>query len=412
MHRRNALPAVDAALGDTPVVLLHGARQVGKTTLARQIAARRPRRAYATLDDGAELSAALADPEGFVRGLAGPVVLDEIQRAPELFRAIKASVDRDRAVGRFLLTGSANVMLLPRLSESLAGRIEIVTLWPFSQGEIEGHVERFIDQAFAAGRPDWAGAAPRSRPLLERVLRGGFPEPIERPDANRRNAWYAAYIDTTLRRDVRDLANIEGLSDLPRLLALLASRMGGLLNYSDLSRGLAIPQTTLKRYFTLLEATFLAMTVPAWSNNRGLRLTKSPKLLIADTGLAAHLVGADLRRLRDDGALRGAMLENFVAMELIKQRTWSKTKPEIHHFRTSSGQEVDIVLEDRAGRVVGIEVKSATTIGTDDFRGLRALREAAGTKFLRGIVLHDGSRTVQFDDRLLSAPIAALWGSV
>ena len=188
--------------------------------------------------------------------------------------------------------------------------------------------------------------------------------------------------------------------------------MGGLLNYSDLSRGLAIPQTTLKRYFTLLEATFLAMTVPAWSNNRRLRLTKSPKLLIADTGLAAHLVGADLRRLRDDRALRGAMLENFVAMELIKQRTWSKTKPEIHHFRTSSGQEVDIVLEDRAGRVVGIEVKSATTIGTDDFRGLRALREAAGTKFLRGIVLHDGSRTVQFDDRLLSAPIAALWGSV
>ena len=409
MLSRNILPAVKAALADTPVVLLHGARQVGKTTLVHAIANGRPRREYKTLDEGSELSAALADPEGFLRGLTSPMVLDEVQRAPELFRAIKAAVDRNRTAGRFLMTGSANIMLLPRLSESLAGRIEVITLWPFSQGEIEGTVESFIDKIFSASRLQWQAPKGKSRPLIERIVRGGFPEPMIRSDVARRRAWYSSYLETTLRRDVRDLANIDSLLELPRLLSLISHRTSGLLNFADLSRGIAIPQTTLKRYFTLLQASFLVVTLPAWATNRGSRQTKASKIFISDTGLASYLLGADSDTIRADGRIRGMLVENFVAMELIKQIGWSKTCPSAHHFRSASGHEVDFVLEDQAGRIVGIEVKSSKSVAADDFRGLRVLRDIAGKKFLRGIILHDGDATVHFDQTFVSAPISALW---
>ena len=409
MLPRRAQYQLAEALRDTPVVLLHGARQVGKTTLARSTASARSVRGYATLDDGPQLSAALADPGGFIDALPGPVVLDEVQRAPGLFRAIKASVDRDRSPGRFLLTGSANVMMLPTLSESLAGRIEVVPLWPLSQGEIEGTKERFIDRAFADLPPEFGAAPARSRPLLDRIVRGGFPEPCERTDARRRDAWFRAYADTTLRREVRELSGVEGLAELPRLIAVLAARACGLLNVADVARTLGMPQSTVRRYVALLEATFLAVMVPAWTTSRSARLAKSPKVLICDSGLACHLIGADLRRLADDGAARGAMLENFVAMELLKQREWSDSRPALHHFRTASGYEVDFVLEDRAGRVVGIEVKSAGSVSSEDFRGLRALRELAGRRFVRGIVLHGGRETVGFDPTLVATPISSLW---
>ncbi len=421
MLTRHLLETIEAALADTPAVLLQGARQVGKSTLAAALAGARPQRAYRTFDDGSELAAALASPDGYVRGFSGPVALDEIQRAPELFRAIKASVDRDRTAGRFLLTGSANVLLLPRLSESLAGRIEILTLWPLSQGEIDGVMETFVDRAFGAARPNWsvskarATKAARARnaspTLAQRIVRGGFPEPMTRATATRRASWYASYIDTNLRRDIRDLANIDGLREVPKLLALVASRVSGLLNLADLSRGLALPQTSLKRYFTLLEALFLVTTLPAWTTNRGLRLVKAPKVFLTDTGLASHLVGADAATLEADGRIRGMLLENFVVVEILKQLGWCKVRPTAHHFRSTSGVEVDIVLEDRAGRIVGIEVKSSATVNADDFRGLRMLREIAGKKFVRGIVLHDGESTVHFDEQFLSAPISALWSA-
>lgn len=409
MQPRRAQKQLEEALTDTPVVLLHGARQVGKTTLARAMSSGRHPRRYTTLDDSPELSAALTDPSGFVSACTSPVVLDEVQRAPALFRAIKASVDRDRSPGRFLLTGSANVMLLPALSESLAGRIEVVPLWPLSQGELEGTTERFIDRAFAERAPAWEVPKVRTRPLLERIVRGGFPEPSGRTDARRRDAWFRAYADSTLRREVRELSGVEGLAELPRLLAVLSARSCGLLNIADVSRSLGMPQSTVRRYIALLEATFLVVLLPAWTSSRSSRLAKSPKVVICDSGLACHLIGADLGRLERDGSARGAMLENFVAMELMKQRDWSSTRPSIHHFRTAAGHEVDLVLEDRAGRVVGVEVKAAGTVTSDDFRGLRALRDLAGRNFLRGIVLHDGSESVRFDPSLMSVPISALW---
>jgi hypothetical protein len=362
-----------------------------------------------TLDDSTVFASAISDPAGFIQGLDQPVTIDEVQRAPGLFTAIKAEVDRHRTPGRFLLTGSANVLMVPRLSESLAGRIELLTLWPLSQGEIEGRLETFIDSVFSTHLVSSVPAARPQASLIERIVRGGYPEPLTRTAANRRSAWYTSYLTTILQRDVRDLANIEGLSDFPRLLALIASRTSGLLNFADLSRSLSMPQSTLKRYFALLEATFLVVTVPAWSSNQGLRLSKAPKIMLADTGLACHVLGTDIQRLKGDGNARGALLENFVAMELLKQSGWSVIRPRLFHFRTATGQEVDLVLEDPAGRLVGIEVQSASAVHSSDFSGLRALQAVAGTRFVRGIVLYDGAQVVAFDKQLAAMPVSALW---
>jgi predicted AAA+ superfamily ATPase len=409
MLARNITPNLHAALADTPVVLVQGARQTGKTTLAKTLASQKSPRRYLTLDDPTILAAAVSDPVGFIKGFDQPVIIDEVQRAPDLFVAIKADVDRRRTAGRFLLTGSANVLFVPKLSESLAGRIELITLWPLSQGEIDGRSETFIDAVFQPRFSHPPSSKQNGQHLLERIVRGGYPEPLTRPTPQRRAAWYSSYLATILQRDVRDLANIDGLSDFPRLLALIASRTSGLLNFSDLSRSLSLPQSTLKRYFTLLEATFLVLTIPAWASNQGLRLTKAPKIMFADTGLACHVLGMDRARLQADGNAKGPLLENFVAMELVKQSGWGATRTRLFHYRTASGREVDLVLEDPTGRLVGIEVKSAAAVGNSDFSGLRALRESSGSKFLRGIVLYDGAEPIDFDKDLAAIPLSSLW---
>jgi predicted AAA+ superfamily ATPase len=364
-----------------------------------------------TLDDATVLAAARADAAGFLAGLEGPIVLDEVQRAPELFLAIKQEVDRDRVPGRFLLTGSANILLLPHLSQALVGRMEILTLWPLSQGEIQGQQEAFVDALFTnRPLPRVQGPTGRSE-LWGRVLRGGYPEALGRTQQARRRAWYSAYLTTLLQRDVRDLANIEGLTEMPRLLGLLATGAGGLLNFAALSRASGIAQTTLKRYLTLLEMTFLIQYLPAWSGNLRKRLVKSPKVYLNDTGLLLHLVGADLARLRQDTNLAGPVLENFVMMELTKQAGWSTRPVQLFHFRTQAGQDVDIVFEDAAGRCVGLEVKSAATLSERDFKGLRAMKEALGKRFLRGVVLYTGRDTVPFGRDLYATPIDALWSA-
>lgn len=391
------------------MVLLHGARQTGKSTLAQWLASKQRPSRYLTLDDAGVLAAAQGDPGGFIAALKEPVVIDEIQRAPGLFMAIKAAVDRDRQLGRFLLTGSADVMLLPRLSESLAGRMEILTLWPLSQGEIDGIKESFLDAVFGNELPtkikirqDWSG-------LLARMLRGGYPVVQGRLTENRQKAWFSSYVSAILQRDVRELASIEGLTLLPRLLSLLAARSTSLLNVSELSRSVAIPQTTLKRYMALLEMTFLIQTLTAWSSNLSKRLVKAPKLILNDTGLMAYLLGLSRERLVTEGTLAGPLLENFVVMELRKQAAWSRTRPQVFHFRTLTGQEVDIVLEDAAGKLVGIEVKASGTVDGKDFRGLRALAELTGKRFQNGVVLYTGSECIPFGPRLHAMPLSSLW---
>lgn len=409
MFRRNISRPLLQSLKDSPVVLLHGARQTGKSTLAQWVAAGpRPAR-YLTLDDVVVLSAARTDPAGFVADLEGPVVVDEVQRAPDLLLAIKERVDRDRRPGRFLLTGSANILLAPQLSEYLTGRMEILTLWPLSQGEIEGVQEGFVDTLFRERLASLDAAPDGASDVIKRVVRGGYPEAIRRLTTVRRRAWFGGYITTILQREVRDLAQIERLEEMPRLLGLLAARTGSLLNFSELSRTSGLPQTTLKRYLSLLETAFLVQLLPAWAANLSKRLVKSPKVMLSDTGLVAHLLGLDARRLAADKALLGHLLENFVAMELLKQTAWSRLQPRLFHFRTETGQEVDIVLEDAGGRIVGLEVKAGATIGGEDFKGLRALADATGSRFRRGVALYMGRTTVAFGSNLHAVPLSNLW---
>jgi hypothetical protein len=410
MIQRHIEPLLLAGLADSPVVLLVGARQTGKSTLIQSPIFQRAKRRFITFDDANNLASAKADPAGFLNAYPEPLTLDEIQRVPELFLAIKASVDRNRAPGRFLLSGSANVLFLPRVADSLAGRMDVITLWPFSQGEIEGVREGFIDAVFS---PKLPALKPREkwdepREVRRRAISGGFPEIIARADAGRRNAWYGSYLTTILQRDVRDLSHIEDLTVMPRLLSILAARTGTLFNAAEISRGSGIVQTTLKRYLSLLQTLFLFQELPAWSINVGKRYVKMPKAFLSDTGMAAHLLHLTDERLREEPALWGALLENFAGMELRKQAAWSKEHPQLFHWRTHGQQEVDLLLE-AGGRLVGIEVKAGTTVTADDFKGLRALAVDAGKRWVRGIVLYCGSELLPFGDKLVAMPVSALW---
>jgi uncharacterized protein len=409
MKRRNLTSQILAALNDTPVVYLQGPRQTGKSTLAQALGGGEYDADYFTLDEAATLAAARGDPDGFIAGLPERVILDEVQRAPDLFRAIKRSVDTNRKPGRFLLTGSAQALVLPRVAESLAGRMEVLTLWPFSPGEMAGRKEGFVDACFAREFKPGAFRETGWPSLAERIATGGYPEVVARTDVARRQAWFGSYITTILERDVRDLANVAGLRDLPRLLRLAASRAMGLLNFADLSRDAAMPQTTLQRYWALFEATFLIRTLPPWHANLGLRLVKTAKVLVADTGLLCHLLGLDAARLRADDLMTGAALECFVAGELTKQIAWSETRPGLFHYRTHTQQEVDFVLEDARGRLVGIEVKKTASPNASDFKGLRHLADQTGKHFLRGILLYTGSASVTFKANLHAVPVSSLW---
>lgn len=396
---------LEAALADTPVVMLTGPRQAGKSTLVQALAKEHAESTYRTLDDALTLIAAREDPVGFVSGRGDPLVIDEVQRAPDLLREIKASVDRDRRPGRFVLTGSADVLSLPQVSESLAGRMQVIRLWPLSQGEIEGRREGFLD-VLLAGEPSAVGP---NRPalskdvLLDRIAGGGFPEALTRKGA-RRERWFESYLDTVLQREVRDISNIAGLAELPRLMLLLAARGAGLLNVAGVGRDLGIPQSTLKRHLALLEATFLIKLVPAWYRNLGQRLVKAPKLALVDSGLMSHLLGGAAERHV------GPLLENFVLMELLKQASYSESRPSLLHYRTAAGVEVDALLELRGGRVAGIEVKAAATVTPADLRGLRTLAAKLGEDFAAGVVLHTGRERVRLDERIWALPVGALWG--
>jgi len=408
VYERHLTPHLLAALADRPVVVLHGARQVGKSWLTQRIAAGPHPAEYLTLDDPAVLTAATSDPAGFVQTLRGNVVVDEVQRAPQLFVAIKASVDRNRQAGRFLLTGSANIWLVPRLSESLAGRMEILTLWPLSQGEVEEAPEGFIDLAFSDDSMPVKRTPVDRDDIIHRTLTGGYPEALPL-SGSRRARWFASYITAILQRDVRELAQrIERLSELPRLLTVLAGRTATLLNAAELSRTSGIPERTLLRYLTLLEATFLISRVPAWTANLRKRLLKTAKVVMVDTGLAAYLQNVDARRLKAEPTLLGPLLETFVITELLKQQAWSRTQPEVGHFRTAHGEEVDVVLDAR-GRLVGIEVKATASVSPNDFRGLRAMAAATGRRFHRGILFYLGDTAVPIGPQLYALPLPALW---
>jgi predicted AAA+ superfamily ATPase len=404
--QRHLMPELREALRDTPVTMIVGPRQSGKSTLAQALVDELGDARYLTLDRGVTLAAAREDPTAFVAGAVGALVIDEVQRAPELLLAIKASVDSDRRPGRFVLTGSADVLALPRVAETLAGRMEVLRLWPLSQGEIEGHREGFLD-ALLAGEPErLAGSLPQlgQDDLLDRIAAGGFPEALARSGV-RRSRWFDAYLDTMLQREVLDLANVAGSTELPRLMQLLAGRATGLLNYAGLARDLGMPQTTLKRYVALLETAFLVRTVPAWFRNLGKRLVKSPKLVLSDSGLLAHLLGGG----RGIERSFGAALENFVLMEIVKQASVNADRPGVFHYRTAEGAEVDAVIEPHGGPICAVEVKAAATLTKRDTRGLRALEADLADEFGAGVILHTGEEAVRLSPKIWALPLSALW---
>ena len=407
LYPRFAESRVAEALADTPVVLIHGPRQCGKTTLAQAVGEAR-NYAYFNLDDEVLLSAATADPAGFVDDLPQRVILGEVQRAPRIFTSLKSAVDRRRAPGRFLLTGSANVLLVPTLADSLAGRMGIIRLHPLAQCELAGREPGFIDRLFAGDfKPRKVERLGRT--LADVIVAGGYPEALARTTPRRRQAWYRDYIEALVQRDVRNLARIASLEALPRLLALAASQTARLINVSDLASPFQLSRPTIRDYVTLLGRVFLLEELPPWHSNRLSRLVKTPKLHLGDTGVACALLGLDADALRADRGVLGQLLETFVFQELRRQASWNEDDFRFNHFRDKDGAEVDIVLERGGAQVAGVEVKASATVTAADFRGLRKLKEAAGKRFVAGIVLYDGETSARFGDGLYAVSTRTLW---
>jgi uncharacterized protein len=405
MFTRFADRQVREAMSDTRIVMISGPRQAGKTTLARQISS--PTMPFRTLDDTTTRDAALTDPAGFLHGM-DRAVIDEAQRAPDLLLAIKAIVDADPRPGRFLLTGSANLMTLPRVADSLAGRMEIVRLLPLAQSEIKGDAPAFLKQAFE-GKPPAVRMPMVGDDLIAAVLAGGYPEALTRRSWARRQRWHMDYIDAIVQRDVRDVAQIEQIQLMPRLLRVLAQYSGQLINYSALGGPLGMNHVTTQKYTGIFESLFLIRTLQPWYSNTLKRLTKSPKLHFLDSGLLAALRDVSPDRLRRDRSPFGAILETFVLTELLKLASWEDGRFEFSHFRDKERHEVDIVIENQRGQVVGIEVKASATVTSSDFRGMRRLAQSCGERFVLGLVLYDSDQAVPFGDRMFAHPISALW---
>ena len=402
---RMLAPRVREALADTPVVLIHGPRQSGKTTLARLVGESRGYR-YLSFDDDPVRDAALRDPVGFVADLPERAILDEVQRVPQLFTALKAAVDRRRVAGRFILTGSANVLLIPALADSLAGRLGI--LHPLSQCELARKPAHFLD-ALLAGHFRTRLTERLGTQLAERIVAGGYPAALARRTPARRSTWYRDLVETQIQRDVRDLSRIRSFDALPRLLTLAASHTARLLNVSDLAGPFQLTRQTIHDHVTLLERVFLLERLLPWHRNQLSRLVKTPKLHMSDTGVACALLGVDGPTLHRERMLFGPMLETFVLQELRRQASGRDEPLTFFHYRDRDDFEVDIVIERGAGTVVGVEVKAAATVTETDFRGLRKLKDAAGSAFAQGVVLYDGAASIPFGDRLHAVPLRALW---
>ena len=387
-------------------MMVNGPRQCGKTTLVREFASRN--RTYITLDDDTVLESVRNDPSGFVRGLDMAIV-DEVQRAPELLRAIKKSVDADRRPGRFLLTGSANVLALPQVSESLAGRMEIITLFPLGRSEILGKPPTFLENALA-GKIAKPIEIIIGDDLVDAVLVGGYPEMLRRKNQKRRRAWARAYVKAIVERDIRDIADLDKLAQMPRLLQVLAHYSSQLTNFSQLGGQIGLDDKTTRKYVAILEQLFLVHRVEPWFRNQLKRLVKTPKLHFIDSGLLAVTVGATEERIAKDRSILGPLLETYLFSEVMKQASWLDETCTLHYYRDKDQDEVDIVVESENGAIVGLEIKATATVNADDFRGLRKLSEASRRNFKLGLVLYDSENTIPFGDNMFAAPISCIWG--
>lgn len=424
LHRRFIEPRLVEALEDSPAVLIQGPRQCGKTTLVQMVCAPEhlpgsvaqiPRvenrgYGYISFDDDVVRSAAEIDPMGFIAELPERVVLDEIQRVPGLFTGLKLELDRRRTPGRFVLTGSTNVLAVPNVQESLAGRLEMVSLYPMAQSELhvgQPDARGFIDRLFNDGFPI-RQTTRLGKDLIDRIIAGGYPPALARPTERRRSNWYRNFIEAQVQRDVSDVSRIRGIALLPRLLQLVATQTAQLFNVSSLSAPFELSRTTIGDYVELLKRVYLLEVLPPWYSNLGKRLIKTPKIHIGDTGLAASLLRVTETALRADRSMIGALLETFVFQELRRQASWHDDPIEFFHYRDKDQVEVDVVMES-SGSVAGVEVKAASTVTNSDFRGLRKLNQVCGTRFVGGVVLYDGETSVPFGERLYAVPVRFLW---
>ncbi len=406
IYPRHLEQRLDEAIADTPAVLIAGPRQAGKTTLARRMANDGMR--YLTLDDELTLLSAQGDPAGMIRSL-DRAVIDEIQRAPQLLLAIKRSIDEDRRPGRFLLTGSANLMTLPAVADSLAGRMETLKLLPLSQSELHGGTANWLDAVFDGGIPQVSKVLVGPA-LVDSVLKGGYPEVLTCADPRRQRVWARQYLDAIVQRDVRDVGGIEKLDVLPRFLRYLAEVVGQPCNYTQLGGQTGLDGKTAARYLGVFEQLYLLQRGEVWAKNRLKRVSKMPKLQFIDSGLLATLVDLSRAEVERNRKRFGGVLEAFVFSELLKHGTTSDDDHRLFYYRDPDGFEVDVVVENAAGYVVGVEVKASATVTAQDLRGLRKLSAVAGDRFKMGVILYDGTETLPLGHGIWAAPISTLWG--
>ena len=405
LYSRHAEGQLREALSDSPVVLLQGPRQCGKSTLAQALAQDLAYE-YISFDDNDSYTLAQHDPVAFIRALSKPVVLDEVQRVPNLFLPIKRAVDTNRQPGRFLLTGSARVLQMSQIKDSLAGRMDVISLHPLSQNELEGRVPSFLDHLFQAQFQ--YQSLKKESTIAERILNGGYPAVLLR-NINRRAAWYRNYVEALVSKDALQLTHIQSVDTLGRLLNMAALQTGQILNATNMSKQFQISRNTTLSYLLLLEKLFLIERLPAWHKSHSKRLIKAPKLHISDSGLACSLLRLNAENLYDDKTLLGHVLESFVLQELRRQASVHKQMHSFFYYREKNGPEVDIVIERDAGRVAGVEVKASATIGKADFRGLYKLQHWAGPKFICGVLFYQGTKSLCFEDKMFALPIQWLW---
>jgi predicted AAA+ superfamily ATPase len=405
---RNVRATVVEALGEARAVCLLGARQVGKSTLARAIAEREHPARYLTLDDEATRQAAREDPTGFISRVSGPTVIDEVQRAPNLMLAMKERLDSDDRRGQFLLAGSANILTLPTIADALPGRVDYIRLWPFSQSELTGRRESFVDRLLAGEPPQIDDAAVGREAYAARIVTGGFPDAQSR-SARGRTRFFDSYIASMLGRDLQDIASVRDTGNVERLLRLVAARSASLVSSRAVAGDLGVDHKTVAAQTRILENLFIVSQLRPWGVNLGGRQVKTPKLYVTDTGLLSHLTNASTTRLIEDGSFAGPIFETFAAMELARQCDWAESSPSLFHYRDKQQREVDVVLELGSGEVAGVEIKTAASIGAKDFVGLRHLRDKLGERFTAGVVLYTGRRTLSFGERLTAVPLCGLW---
>jgi uncharacterized protein len=413
LRPRRLLEVVRQLMAEEPVVILTGPRTVGKSTLLAGLSRQFDRPVF-DLDRPDARAAAVTDP-GFLVSAPEPVFIDEFQHAPEILDAIKAELNKDTRSGRFVLTGSTRYTVLPQAAQSLTGRAHVINVLPLSQGELYGHRERFIDLLWED--PEGilsAGARACAREeYVQRILAGGFPMILQRQTTRSRTSWFADYVNLVVMRDVLDIARVRQREALPRLLRQLAAQTGQLLNITKAGQTAGLESSTASRYTTLLEAAFMIQRLPAWGETLGKRLAAHPKVHVIDSGLAGWLLGLSAAKInsRNLAALTefGHLVETFAVGEILKQVGWSDEVITASHFRTESGDEVDLVLETWDGRVAGFEIKAGSRIKDVDLSGLRLLRDRLGDRFIGGFVLNLGELAYRKEDKIAIAPLSVLW---